>query len=190
MLHAYLVGAVAATRDTHAGFHRLAPTNRGTVVEKRRQSCDCKRLHRCSVSMDKVTPTEAIESEAEKLGTELVPPPTNADLTSVSSCQSATVYTEFNTDSTWRHLNHLKFLDSLQILTEMSSANPNSRDGQSSDANRTTPTEDSVWSKGGARFTNKRNSEYFDPCQEAADRSLRCLRRNGGDREMCSDFFE
>ena len=36
----------------------------------------------------------------------------------------------------------------------------------------------------------KRNSEYFDPCQEAADRSLRCLRRNGGDRAMCQDYFE
>lgn len=37
---------------------------------------------------------------------------------------------------------------------------------------------------------SKRNSEYFDPCQEAASRSLRCLRRNGGDREFCSDFFQ
>ncbi|TKA26307.1 hypothetical protein B0A50_05086 [Salinomyces thailandicus] len=46
------------------------------------------------------------------------------------------------------------------------------------------------WKKGGARFQNKRHSEYFDPCQETADKSLRCLRRNGGDRQMCSDFFQ
>nr|POE63483.1 cytochrome c oxidase-assembly factor cox23, mitochondrial [Quercus suber] len=46
------------------------------------------------------------------------------------------------------------------------------------------------WQKGGSRFTSKRNSEYFDPCQEAADRSLRCLRRNGGDRKMCTDYFD
>ncbi|KXT11912.1 hypothetical protein AC579_8588 [Pseudocercospora musae] len=69
--------------------------------------------------------------------------------------------------------------------------------------------EDSEWKKGGARFTrsvwrdlyqplvpltdhaiSKRNSEYFDPCQEAADRSLKCLRRNGGDRAMCMDYFD
>ncbi|KAI4800367.1 hypothetical protein E4T44_11522 [Aureobasidium sp. EXF-8845] len=43
-----------------------------------------------------------------------------------------------------------------------------------------------AWEKGGAKF----NSEYFDPCQEAADRSLRCLRRNGGDKTLCSDYFE
>ncbi|TKA43057.1 hypothetical protein B0A54_06005 [Friedmanniomyces endolithicus] len=49
------------------------------------------------------------------------------------------------------------------------------------------PTE---WQKGGDRFAGKRNSEYFDPCQEAADKSLRCLRRNGGDRSLCVDFFQ
>lgn len=38
--------------------------------------------------------------------------------------------------------------------------------------------------------TSKRYSEYFDPCQEAANKSLKCLRRNGGDREMCQDYFE
>ena len=37
---------------------------------------------------------------------------------------------------------------------------------------------------------SKRNSEYFDPCQEAADKSVRCLRRNGGDKAMCQDYFE
>lgn len=37
---------------------------------------------------------------------------------------------------------------------------------------------------------SKRNSEYFDPCQEAASRSMRCLHRNGGDRELCTDYFQ
>jgi cytochrome c oxidase assembly protein subunit 23 len=37
---------------------------------------------------------------------------------------------------------------------------------------------------------SKRPGEYFDPCQEAAARSLRCLHRNGGDREMCTDYFQ
>lgn len=36
----------------------------------------------------------------------------------------------------------------------------------------------------------KAYSEYFDPCQDAANKSIRCLNRNGGDREMCSDFFQ
>ena len=37
---------------------------------------------------------------------------------------------------------------------------------------------------------SKRHSEYFDPCQEAASRSLRCLHRNGGDRDLCADYFQ
>ncbi|KAI0195417.1 cytochrome c oxidase-assembly factor cox-23, mitochondrial [Astrocystis sublimbata] len=40
------------------------------------------------------------------------------------------------------------------------------------------------------KFQNKSMSEYFDPCQEAATRSIRCLNRNGGDRAMCTDYFE
>ncbi|KAK3048159.1 Mitochondrial copper homeostasis protein [Extremus antarcticus] len=48
----------------------------------------------------------------------------------------------------------------------------------------------STWKKGEAKFTSKRYSEYFDPCQEVADRSLKCLRRNGGDRAMCQDYFD
>ncbi|KAL1640340.1 Mitochondrial copper homeostasis protein [Diplodia intermedia] len=39
-------------------------------------------------------------------------------------------------------------------------------------------------------FDGKQHSQYFDPCQEAASKSLRCLHRNGGDREMCSDYFQ
>ncbi|KAI5818499.1 cysteine alpha-hairpin motif superfamily [Pyronema omphalodes] len=32
-------------------------------------------------------------------------------------------------------------------------------------------------------------SEYFDPCQEAAARSLRCLARNQHDKDLCNDYF-
>jgi hypothetical protein len=37
---------------------------------------------------------------------------------------------------------------------------------------------------------SKAKSEYLDPCQEAAERSIRCLNRNGGDRKMCNTYFE
>ncbi|KAI1336259.1 hypothetical protein F5Y15DRAFT_419047 [Xylariaceae sp. FL0016] len=40
------------------------------------------------------------------------------------------------------------------------------------------------------KFQNKSKSEYLDPCQDAAARSIRCLNRNGGERAMCTDFFE
>ena len=40
------------------------------------------------------------------------------------------------------------------------------------------------------RRNSKSRSEYFDPCQELAGRSIACLNRNGGDRKMCSDYFE
>ncbi|USP79841.1 hypothetical protein yc1106_07115 [Curvularia clavata] len=54
-----------------------------------------------------------------------------------------------------------------------------------------TPSKASEWSGDKAtKFDNKAYSEYFDPCQEAADRSIRCLKRNGGERAMCADFFQ
>ncbi|KFZ10808.1 hypothetical protein V502_07916 [Pseudogymnoascus sp. VKM F-4520 (FW-2644)] len=40
------------------------------------------------------------------------------------------------------------------------------------------------------KFEGKAYSEYFDPCQDLATRSLKCLHRNGGQREMCSDYFQ
>ncbi|KAK1783358.1 hypothetical protein QBC45DRAFT_400357 [Copromyces sp. CBS 386.78] len=40
------------------------------------------------------------------------------------------------------------------------------------------------------KFEGKSRSEYFDPCHEAAQRSIKCLHRNQGDRTMCSDYFE
>ncbi|GAB7334568.1 hypothetical protein MBLNU13_g06547t1 [Cladosporium sp. NU13] len=53
------------------------------------------------------------------------------------------------------------------------------------------PEEDTgTWKKSQSKFSSKRTSEYFDPCQDAANRSLKCLRRNGGDRELCTDYFE
>ena len=39
-------------------------------------------------------------------------------------------------------------------------------------------------------FFSKAYSKYFDPCQEAASRSIKCLHRNGGDRQMCTDYFQ
>ncbi|EUC36881.1 hypothetical protein COCVIDRAFT_86336 [Bipolaris victoriae FI3] len=54
-----------------------------------------------------------------------------------------------------------------------------------------TPSKANEWSGDkAAKFDNKAFSEYYDPCQEAADRSIRCLKRNGGERAMCSDFFQ
>ncbi|KAJ8607625.1 hypothetical protein MRB53_040144 [Persea americana] len=49
---------------------------------------------------------------------------------------------------------------------------------------------ETTWSRSRSQFKGKQNSEYFDPCQEAADKSLRCLRRNGGDRTLCQDCFD
>ncbi|KAA8896773.1 hypothetical protein FN846DRAFT_816951 [Sphaerosporella brunnea] len=46
------------------------------------------------------------------------------------------------------------------------------------------------YQKGKEKFNRKFHSEYFDPCQEAADRSLRCLHRNPGDKEFCNDYFQ
>ena len=37
---------------------------------------------------------------------------------------------------------------------------------------------------------SKRNSEYFDPCQEAASRSIKCIHRNAGDKSLCTDYFQ
>ncbi|KAH0425296.1 cytochrome c oxidase-assembly factor cox23 [Colletotrichum camelliae] len=40
------------------------------------------------------------------------------------------------------------------------------------------------------KFDAKDMSEYYDPCQEFAQKSIRCLHRNGGDRSMCGDYFQ
>ena len=40
------------------------------------------------------------------------------------------------------------------------------------------------------QFDSKETSKFYDPCQDAANRSLKCLRRNMGDRDMCTDYFQ
>lgn len=40
------------------------------------------------------------------------------------------------------------------------------------------------------KFETKSKSEFFDPCQEAAQRSYKCLFRNGGDKAMCGEYFQ
>ncbi|KAM7192167.1 hypothetical protein V8F20_009002 [Naviculisporaceae sp. PSN 640] len=51
--------------------------------------------------------------------------------------------------------------------------------------------DDQVWNpETKAAFELKSRSEFLDPCQEAAQRSIRCLNRNDGDRTMCQDYFQ
>ncbi|KAL6872978.1 hypothetical protein J3F83DRAFT_595109 [Trichoderma novae-zelandiae] len=40
------------------------------------------------------------------------------------------------------------------------------------------------------KFESKSKSEFYDPCQEAAQRSYKCLYRNNGDKSMCGDYFQ
>ncbi|GAB1317401.1 Coiled-coil-helix-coiled-coil-helix domain-containing protein 7 [Madurella fahalii] len=40
------------------------------------------------------------------------------------------------------------------------------------------------------KFESKDRSEFLDPCQDVAARSIRCLHRNGGDRSFCGDYFQ
>ncbi|KAH8693615.1 putative cytochrome c oxidase-assembly factor cox23, mitochondrial precursor [Talaromyces proteolyticus] len=47
-----------------------------------------------------------------------------------------------------------------------------------------------AWGKAEKKFENKHASEYYDPCQEFATRSIKCMRRNAGDRDMCGDYFQ
>ncbi|OJD18720.1 cytochrome c oxidase-assembly factor COX23, mitochondrial [Emergomyces pasteurianus Ep9510] len=48
----------------------------------------------------------------------------------------------------------------------------------------------SSWDKAKSAFTHKPASGFYDPCQDFADRSIKCMRRNGNDRTMCSDYFQ
>jgi hypothetical protein len=36
----------------------------------------------------------------------------------------------------------------------------------------------------------KSSSKFLDPCQEAANKSIKCMHRNGGDKDMCQDYFQ
>ncbi|KAJ5938729.1 Cytochrome c oxidase-assembly factor cox23 [Penicillium verhagenii] len=49
---------------------------------------------------------------------------------------------------------------------------------------------DKAWEKAERQFSHKTASQFYDPCQDFADRSLKCLKRNGYDREMCGDYFQ
>ncbi|KGO40175.1 Uncharacterized protein PEX1_101040 [Penicillium expansum] len=49
---------------------------------------------------------------------------------------------------------------------------------------------DKTWEKAERKFTHKHASEYYDPCQDFADRSLKCMKRNAFEREMCHDYFQ
>ncbi|CAI7565248.1 unnamed protein product [Penicillium glandicola] len=51
-------------------------------------------------------------------------------------------------------------------------------------------THDKAWEKAERKFTHKHASEYYDPCQDFADRSLKCMKRNAFEREMCHDYFQ
>lgn len=37
---------------------------------------------------------------------------------------------------------------------------------------------------------SKRSSEFFDPCQDFANASIKCMQRNNGDKDMCQDYFQ
>ncbi|CAI6099598.1 unnamed protein product [Clonostachys chloroleuca] len=51
--------------------------------------------------------------------------------------------------------------------------------------------ESAVWDKQTRRkFENKSTSEFYDPCQAAAQQSYKCLFRNGGDKSMCGEYFQ
>ena len=47
-----------------------------------------------------------------------------------------------------------------------------------------------AWKKAQPAFESKRSSEYFDPCQEFANKSIKCMYRNKGDKDMCQDYFK
>ncbi|AAS50901.2 ABR130Wp [Eremothecium gossypii ATCC 10895] len=40
------------------------------------------------------------------------------------------------------------------------------------------------------RFAAKGPSQYFDPCQESANMSMKCLERNNYDRDLCREYFD
>ncbi|KAL4781206.1 cysteine alpha-hairpin motif superfamily [Aspergillus varians] len=63
-------------------------------------------------------------------------------------------------------------------------------DQQASSSSSSEPASSNGWGQAERKFTNKSASEYYDPCQDFADRSLRCMKRNAFDREMCGDYFQ
>ncbi|KAL2801445.1 cysteine alpha-hairpin motif superfamily [Aspergillus keveii] len=63
-------------------------------------------------------------------------------------------------------------------------------DKQPSSASHPELVPSNAWERSERKFTNKTASEYYDPCQDFADRSLKCMKRNAFDREMCHDYFQ
>ncbi|KAL4921272.1 cysteine alpha-hairpin motif superfamily [Aspergillus aurantiobrunneus] len=61
---------------------------------------------------------------------------------------------------------------------------------QQSSSSSPDPAASSSWGRAERKFTNKSASEYYDPCQEFADQSLKCMKRNAYDKEMCGDYFQ
>ena len=64
-----------------------------------------------------------------------------------------------------------------------------------------------VWSKSAQQFESyndtdtldertqlttfsKTSSKFFDPCQDFANASIKCMTRNAGDKDMCQDYFK
>jgi cytochrome c oxidase assembly protein subunit 23 len=40
------------------------------------------------------------------------------------------------------------------------------------------------------KFASKGPSRYYDPCQESANMSVKCLEMNNFDRDMCTEYFK
>lgn len=40
------------------------------------------------------------------------------------------------------------------------------------------------------KFATKGPSRYYDPCQESANMSIKCLELNNFDRDMCHEYFK
>ncbi|OXB44125.1 hypothetical protein B1J92_I02728g [Nakaseomyces glabratus] len=40
------------------------------------------------------------------------------------------------------------------------------------------------------RFAMKDHSQYYDPCQESAKMSFKCLELNDYDRDQCKEYFD
>jgi cytochrome c oxidase assembly protein subunit 23 len=41
-----------------------------------------------------------------------------------------------------------------------------------------------------SKFAGKGPSRYYDPCQESANMSIKCLESNNFDRDMCHEYFK
>ncbi|KAL4873209.1 cysteine alpha-hairpin motif superfamily [Aspergillus spectabilis] len=65
-----------------------------------------------------------------------------------------------------------------------------SQSDQQPSSSSSEPAPSSTWGRSERKFSNKSASEYYDPCQDFADRSLKCMKRNAHDKEMCHDYFQ